>query len=530
MTVLQVPATSGETYSIELIDGESLYVLGANGSGKSTILFRWARDRSSSTLLAGNRTVIFESAAVTVSPGTMNQYATYAEHALRQPASRHQASHLNNPNSLKRLLAGLKARGEHAYRNFFEADAESDEKKKAEIRATLPDIRINNAMSAAGLPLNLKWNKKSELSVSKQGVDVEYGINEMSDGERSALILAATSVLAEENTPIFIDEPERHLHRSISSPLIEFLRKDRPDLSWVIATHDLSLVRDDPTASILVLYSYDGSSWLADTAADLSSVDPKVTDAIYGARDKVLFVEGDDQSLDKPLYSMFFPTITIQGVGNCKDVRNAVRGLRNVRSIHHMEPRGLVDADNRTDITALESEGIKALGLYAVESIYYRSEVVGAVLDVSGSDAPLSEVIHEACACVTDEDLTRFARDASYKAFRRSFDARRPSVDNFENFEGQIELVPDRDFPAVDTKYAELQRLRDAAEWDELVSLVKVKGCRASGQLATRLGYASKGAYELAARKVLTARPDIITGLRPLIPNPFADPATTAVA
>ena len=42
-----------------------------------------------------------------------------------------------------------------------------------------------------------------------------YGAAELSDGERNALLISAEILTAKDGTLLIIDEPERHLHRSI---------------------------------------------------------------------------------------------------------------------------------------------------------------------------------------------------------------------------------------------------------------------------------------------------------------------------
>jgi ABC-type cobalamin/Fe3+-siderophores transport system ATPase subunit len=522
MTHFQVRTPQGEPIDIEAKAGAALYVLGANGSGKSTLMFEWAKGLPSATLVSGNRQVTFQSAAVTYSPHEMNQSLESADQYRRIESSRYSRNPLNDEQFLSTLLARLKERGDHAYREYFQLDRAGETEAKDKLSTSLPDSRINAALAACQLPIALRWNDRSELTVTKRGVAVEYGIDKMSDGERAALILAMSSVLADRDTAILVDEPERHLHRSISSPLLEFLRKDRPDLSWVVATHDLSLVRDDPTASVLLLYEFDGQTWKAEVPPDPADLSPEIADAIYGARERVLFVEGRDTSLDRPLYNLFFPGVTIVGAGTCRDVQNAVVGLRRAPGIHHMMPAGLVDADNRVDLGRLQRDGVRALGLYAVESLYYRSEVVDAVLKVAGTEASLREVISAGCDSVTDDDLQRFARDASYKSFRHAYLSRLPSVADFESFAGQVDLMPDEDFDRSIAVLTRLCALRDNGSWDELVAAVKLKSCSATKIIAGKLKYASPGAYELAARKVLKERPEILVSLGQLVPNPFS--------
>jgi len=62
-----------------------------------------------------------------------------------------------------------------------------------------------------------------------------------------------THQIAKEGSVFFIDEPERHLHRSIISPLLSSLFQRRPDCVFVIATHDINLPMDNPKSNVLAV-------------------------------------------------------------------------------------------------------------------------------------------------------------------------------------------------------------------------------------------------------------------------------------
>jgi AAA15 family ATPase/GTPase len=104
----------------------------------------------------------------------------------------------------------------------------------------MPIKLINKVFVSKNLQIVMSWDAQSKLNVKKENIEIEYGFNAMSDGERSAFIIAACVILASQGDTVFLDEPERHLHRSISNPLISYLRQIKPHIKWVISTHDLS--------------------------------------------------------------------------------------------------------------------------------------------------------------------------------------------------------------------------------------------------------------------------------------------------
>lgn len=411
-----VPLDEGEI-KLTLADGESLYILGPNGAGKSTLMFKLANQSEPVVLIAGNREIIFKSSSVSISAHDSGQYTEWGRNTLRHMTSRYERAHHNSGDRLSSLLFRLKSMSDDVNKQYRQAHRSGRENDLDEINASEPILLINEALRTSSISLTLDWDEKSALIVTKD--DQQYGVNSMSDGERSALILACEVILAEKSSAIFIDEPERHLHRSISSPILQYLRSIRPDLRWIIATHDLSLPRDDAAARVLVAYKYYGDfRWQAELLQDGEHLPPPLLEAIYGARQKVIFVEGTKESRDSPLYQQIFKGVTIVPAGNCRDVCDCVAGLKSVNDIHMIEGRGLVDGDNRTDIASLASKGVFALEVYAIESVYYHPVVLGKMLKHAPEDVTLTELIEAALTSMGDGK--HLACMTAYRSYRES--------------------------------------------------------------------------------------------------------------
>ena len=75
-----------------------------------------------------------------------------------------------------------------------------------------------------------------------------YSIAQLSDGERNALLIATNVLTVKDGTLVLIDEPERHLHRSIISPLLTHLFAQRPECAFIVSTHDVMLPLDNPAS------------------------------------------------------------------------------------------------------------------------------------------------------------------------------------------------------------------------------------------------------------------------------------------
>ena len=238
----------------------------------------------------------------------------------------------------------------------------------------------------ANLAVTIENSEGENLFARRKDAEGQYDIAQMSDGERNAVILAANVLTVNPGTVLLIDEPERHLHRSIIEPLLSALFTRRKDCAFIVSTHEIALPMAKPEATVLVVRSCQwagdsANAWDAKLIGKDANLPEDVKRAILGSRKRILFVEGQPQSLDVQLYSTLFPDISVVPVGGCDDVIKAVEGMRNSSGLHDVEAFGLVDGDNRnsTDVSRLTEKGIYSLNVYSVESICYCSDAMNAV-------------------------------------------------------------------------------------------------------------------------------------------------------
>ena len=237
-----------------------------------------------------------------------------------------------------------------------------------------------------------------------------YSIAQLSDGERNVILIASEVLAAQPGTMVLIDEPERHLHRSIISPLLKALFAMRSDCAFVVSTHEVTLPIDNPDSKTLLVRdcayiekttkkSEIGveklreaisqikvakkivKGWDTDLMESGNEIDKEVMRDILGARRRLLFVEGTEESLDKPLYSLIFPDVSVIPKQDNKSVEHAVASIRDLEQLHWVVAYGIVDRDTRTqdDVERLKGHRIYLLGVHSVESIYYDPQVRKAV-------------------------------------------------------------------------------------------------------------------------------------------------------
>lgn len=388
---LKIPRTPNDPNPINLPlkNGDQLFIVGANGSGKSALIQKFVSEHSQNWVkrITAHRQTWFNSGSIDLTPANRQQYDKQNRGYDRNYESRWKDY---NPGwNLSAALFDLVAKENTRARAITRYVDNHNCKKAEEISAESPSPfdQINELLSLATLTVTIENSNDRDL-LARHPKGQSFSIAEMSDGERNAMIIAAQVITADPGTVFLIDEPERHLHRSITQPFLSALFDLRSeDCAFIIATHEIALPVGNPDAQILVLRScqWNGNqciAWDAEILKSNAQLPEELKRAILGSRKRILFVEGDsDNSLDFPLYTALFPDISVIPKGGCEEVQKAVLGLRESSDIHDVEAFGLIDRDNRKDedVKKLKKKGVFALEVYSVEALYYCSDAIAAV-------------------------------------------------------------------------------------------------------------------------------------------------------
>ena len=131
----------------------------------------------------------------------------------------------------------------------------------------------------------------------------------------------------------------------------------------------------------------------ADELSPHAPIDDDLKRDLLGARQRLLFVEGTESSLDKPLYDLLFPMVSVIPKGNCRDVEQAVVAARAAEEFHWLRAFGIVDGDGfgAPQIAAKRERGVYATPYYSVEAIYFHPQIIEKIAvrqaSVSGGDS-----------------------------------------------------------------------------------------------------------------------------------------------
>jgi AAA domain, putative AbiEii toxin, Type IV TA system len=341
-----VPGIDGTLTEVKALPGRISLFLGANGAGKSALGY-WLRTQipvTSAVHVRANRQLWFSNAGPTQAPSQRGLIAT-TNSSYEQRADSRWMDHSAGSGMDLALLDLVIANTQHLQQVAELVDSESslhDVRRKSDQR---PVDVLNRVFRGAGFDLVFGLKADSTFWVERDGSSSPYEIFKMSDGEKGALFLAAKVLTAPESAVVILDEPERHLHRSISAGLIEAVIAERSDCHVVLLTHDLELassLRRDLTTPFIVSacrvnQSGNGEAWELHAVEGTDPLPNEVRRAVLGGRKRILFVEGDVQSLDTKLYSALYPECQIQPAGSCEEVCRCVKGLRDSAD-HHWIP------------------------------------------------------------------------------------------------------------------------------------------------------------------------------------------------
>ena len=506
-----IPRISGEPLPISLQPGDRLFIVGPNGSGKSALIQHLVSGHQGRNIrrISAHRQTWLGSGSLDLTPLGRKQFGEQGTDVERNYAALWQEYNAEQKQSavLFDLVAKENTRA-RSIANLVDANKQPDEATKLAAKSTSAFVQINDLLALGTLLIALENSNDEEILARHRNFSDPYSIAHMSDGERNAAIIGAHVLTVEAGTVLLIDEPERHLHRSIIVPFLAALFAKREDCTFIVSTHELALPAANPAAGVLLVRSCEwagdrANTWDIDLLEPNAQLPEDLRLAILGARRKVLFFEGTATSLDLPIYNALFPDISVAASGTSTDVQRAVEGMRRSQDLHHVEAYGLIDSDGRSQevVDTFSERGVFALDVYSVESLYYCSDSLDAVAR------------WQAQSLGRDSDTMRdSALQAAFKALEENGLAERMAARRCEHLvRDQIasqlpdwETIRDQALSAFQISLKspfqdELARFRgllEAKAFDQLVARYPLRDSRAFNEVARALEFSRRVLYE----------------------------------
>ena len=184
---ISVPGPTGSC-DIQLAPGEILYVLGANGTGKSALVHRLNSDhRTKSRWIPPHRRMWLQSGGSNLTAANKEQQDTNLQNLAIQPNARW-IDH-NAEVRVNRAIFDLVQKRSQLNQEIADAFRAGDKARGQELieRDEDPLVVLSSLLTNANLPFEFSVDKNATIVATKSGLE-PYSAAEMSDGERNALL------------------------------------------------------------------------------------------------------------------------------------------------------------------------------------------------------------------------------------------------------------------------------------------------------------------------------------------------------
>lgn len=404
---------------------------------------------------------------------------------------------------------------ENSFARDYMHFSESGEKEKLDnLKIKRTNLtKINELLIFSNFQIQLNITDQGELVAERSNNNNKYSISMLSDGEKNALLIAANVLTAAKDTILLIDEPERHLHRSITTPFLSHLIKLRDDCKFIISTHDVLIPQELPNSRALVVRDCEyigdqAKKWNLELIDNPNAINESVISEILGSRNKILFIEGDVRSLDLPLYSLLFPNISVIPKKSCRDVMHSVYGINGTNNFHRTQAYGLIDNDKRAQdkIDKLALDKIYALKAYSVESIYYNQYILEILAkkqaDVLGFDAQDKlktaklKFFNSINSSKEDLCIRSIEKNLQNEVDSRNIKRKDIKTTDLLSIEINVKEKLNQEISILDEKIA-------AADYQYIIDNYPVRSSTALDACTKEIGFQGKEQYEAAVIKLL---------------------------
>ena len=187
-----IPKISGDLITLTLKNGNPLFIVGPNGSGKSMLIHRFILEHSNKKIrwIAAHRQTWFDSGGINITPQQRHQYEENTPDYYRIDNARWKD--LRSQEDLSAILFDLVAKENsraRAITRFVDND-ECAEARKISVESSSPFDQINELLDCGKLNVTVENSNDQDL-LARRSRGEPFSIAEMSDGERSAMIIAA---------------------------------------------------------------------------------------------------------------------------------------------------------------------------------------------------------------------------------------------------------------------------------------------------------------------------------------------------
>ncbi|EGK8097399.1 AAA family ATPase [Campylobacter lari] len=348
----------------------------------------------------------------------------------------------------------------------------------------------------------------------------KYKARMMSDGERAVLYLIMY-VLCIEKKIILIDEPELHLHPSLTNRLWSVLEKHRQDCLFIYITHDLNFAANHIEADKFWIKSYNGQKWEIEKI-EKNDIPQELFLKLLGARRDILFVEGKSESLDTKIYSILYPQYQIIPCSSCENVLNYTKTFNEQNALHGFNAYGIIDRDFRTqeEIDSANKNKVKVLEVAEVENLFLLECIILAILEQSDAREKFEEVKDYIFETKFKNTLQRQILRKLEKEIKHKLETININLEKLEQMQEKISSLEKLiDFENlhkdIENKFNSVYESKD---YDELLKIFNQKGIFEDGVFLNKVGK-TKGVYVNSVLKLLRENEELRKEVLKYIPS-----------
>ena len=392
---------SQETENIQF-STKNVSIIGGNGSGKSSLMRKIKQQNAGFTIISAHKNLVIK----------QGQYRAQDDIWLTQNKSHFKsptAGDAHTPSDNNSVQDDFNQMIEIVFRDYTDESvtALNSGKKLDEINRRL-DV-IFGIWNSIFIDKKLLYKDK-KIKVQVVGEESYYDIENLSDGERSALYVLIKVILSDSSPTIIIDEPETFLNPSILNQLFDECENIKNDSNFIYFSHDLEFVTTRKDNSIFWIKEYKHPHVWSILPTDPENIPEELIVKVVGAKkQKILFVESENNK-DSQLYQLIYPDFKVWPVGGCENVINYTKAFNSRTEKFNKEYFGLIDRDLKSDIqvASLEGDKVFCLPVAVYENLFLNKGIIKFVFTYLGKpdfDTKFTEFETEVKTKVLDDNF-----------------------------------------------------------------------------------------------------------------------------
>lgn len=381
-----------------VLGNQPLVIIGPNGVGKTRLGVAITRANKNTERVAALRNVEV--------PDIPMQRFAQANQSVKDALQQVLDAHWRQSFELQNLLSEIIAEDRE--------NAVAYRKQHQQNPGSMPEEKLTNTRLRKMVEV---WNRhfpgrviKIDYEPTVERTDgankVAYPIAQMSEGERTALYLAAR-VVSCRGVVMVVDEPETFFHPLLARGLWDDLESIAPNIRFVYITHDIPFALSRRGAQFAIARSENSVELLPPT----SSLPAEIISQVFGAASfsvsasRLVFCEGTPDSFDNHILGAWHtcPNTAVVAVGGCDDVRNCVSVFRAGKVTGGLDAYGYIDRDGWPDTFLSSDPFVKAQPVSEIEGFLCKQSIFEALAVYNGISA--------ADAAAKYQDLLKAAKD-----------------------------------------------------------------------------------------------------------------------